>query len=270
MTEIISQPNKQELVNDVVNKLRYFVRLFGIDSLFIVGGYCRSLFLGREWDINDIDIASAYDYQAMTLGGLFATEVANTIPTYYKRSGAAAVHYQSEFGDMKVEFQGSSRNSYMHNEEVKSWMRQQGIPDTPLMNNIYGRDFTINSLIFSLDRDQLFDPTDRAVKDFDKKIIKSLIPSDLLIKYNPLAALRAIRFSLQYDFYIDKNLREEIKTCHTHLAETLSNERIMIEIVRILKVDGPKGLEMIKKLGFDQFLLSPDVKKYINIEVTDD
>jgi len=151
-------PSKEILVQEAIEKLRYFTKLYGIDSLFIVGGYCRSSYLNELWKVKDIDVASAFHEQSLQLAGLFASEVLNTTPEVYHRSGAAALDYKSEFGTIRIEFQGNSTNTYMYNADVRSWMRHNSVPDVPLMNNIYGRDFTINALIYSLSKDVFFDP----------------------------------------------------------------------------------------------------------------
>jgi tRNA nucleotidyltransferase/poly(A) polymerase len=263
-------PNKNEIIDkqlviqEVIAKLKYFTKLYGIKSIFVVGGYCREHYFGKIWRVKDIDVASAYQEQARQLGGLFASEILNSAPEFYERTGTAAVEYPSEFGSIRVEFQGDSINTYMHNQEVKTWMQSQGIDDVPLMNNIYGRDFTINSLIYSLHNETMYDPTNQAIRDLDRHRISSLLPAHMLIKYNPLAALRAIRFSVQYDFHIDSDLRLAIKDSGSdNLCNTLSRERVVKEVVKVLKTNGPEALDMLKRFNLDRILLHPDVKKYV-------
>jgi len=67
--------NKMILIKEVVAKLRHFSKLYGIKSIFIAGGYCRSYYMGEMWTVNDIDVASAFKDQALQLGGLFASEI---------------------------------------------------------------------------------------------------------------------------------------------------------------------------------------------------
>lgn len=256
--------NKQLVIREVIAKLKHFTKLYGIRSIFIVGGYTREHYFGKIWRVKDIDVASAYHEQARQLGGLFASEILNSVPTFYERTGTAMIEYPSEFGSIRVEFQGDSINTYMHNQEVRTWMQSQGIDDVPLMNNIYGRDFTINSLMYSLHNEMMYDPTDQAVRDLDRRRIRSLLPAAMLIKYNPLAALRAIRFAIQYDFHIEADLRSAIKESGTeNLYNTLSSERIVKEVVKILKINGPEALDMLKRFNLDRILLHPDVKKYV-------
>ncbi len=256
--------NKIILVKEVVAKLEHFSKLYGIKSIFIAGGYCRSYYLNTIWTVNDIDVASAFKDQALQLGGLFASEILNTTPRFYERTGTAMMEYVAQQGTIKVEFQGNSTQSYMQNEEVKTWMQSEGIDSVPLMDNIYGRDFTINSLIYSLHDGQLYDPTGRGIPDFEKKKIVSILPADILIKYNPLAALRAIKFALRYDFHIEESLRTAIKLAGIeNLTQSLTQERILKEVVNVLKTKSPDGLEMLKMFKLDRILLDPSVKDYL-------
>src|SRR5690606_12872611 len=137
--------NKMLLIEEAIEKLRYFSRLYGIQSLFIVGGYCRSLYLNSLWDVNDIDVASAFPDLAIQLGGLFASEIAQKPPDIYRESGTLKVEYETEeFGSINIEFQSKSVNGYMYNSEVTDFLRKNKVEDVPLLHNIYGRDFTIN------------------------------------------------------------------------------------------------------------------------------
>lgn len=263
--------NKQLVVREVISKLSHFAKLYGIQSIFVVGGYCREHYFGKIWRVKDIDVASAYHEQARQLGGLFSSEILHSVPKFYTRTGTAAVEYPSEFGSIRVEFQGDSVNSYMHNQEVKTWMQKEAIDDVPLMNNIYGRDFTINSLIYSLHHEVMYDPTEQAVRDLERKRIRSLLPAPMLIKYNPLAALRAIRFALEYGFHVDSDLRIAIKEAGIeNLKKSLSEERIIKEVVKVLNTKGSEALDMLKRFELDRILLHPDVKKYVYLGSKDE
>ncbi len=265
-TEIDQIAEKEILIDEAIAHLRHFCKLYGIPSLFVVGGFCRALYFNKRWEVNDIDVASAFHDQAVQLGGLFASEVLNTIPKFSRRHGTASVEYRGDTGAIKIEFQGKSTNSYMFNEEVKNWMHEHQIEDVPMMNNIYGRDFTMNSLIMSLSDGKVHDLTGRATKDLERKLIVPLLPAEMLVKYSPVSILRAIRFAIRYDFYIDSDLRKAMKNNLQSLVDTISQERIVKEIVRILKLDSAKGLEMLKRFGLDQILMDSELREYVYLE----
>lgn len=256
--------NKILLINEAISKLKYFAQLYGINSIFIVGGYCRSLYADRLWEVNDIDVASAYEHQATELGGLFASEILNAVPQFYHRTKTMMVNYTSELGEIKIEFQGQSTQDYMYNIEVKDWLHKNGIDDNPLLHNVYGRDFTINALIYSLQKENLYDITDRAEKDFSRKKIVSLLPAELTVKYNPLTILRAIRLALAYGFRIQHEFEQQISIGHELLIKSVSTDRIIQEVIKILKIDGRKAIKFLKKYGLHKLLLNDKIKELLN------
>ena len=186
------------------------------------------------------------------------------MPTFYERTGTAMVEYPSKVGPIRIEFQGNSVNAYMYNQDIRTWLQANSIENVPLMNNLYGRDFTMNALICSLHNGNMYDPTHLAVKDLEDKVIRSILPAEMLIKYNPLAAIRAVRFSLENEFSIDSDLQKAIKKdAVVSLQQSVSQKRIVSEIVKVLKIGGEKGLDFLKKLDLDRILLDPAVKEYI-------
>jgi tRNA nucleotidyltransferase/poly(A) polymerase len=261
--------DRAEFVNGVIAKLSYFAQLYGVKSLFVVGGYCRCLYFNNVDEVNDIDVASAYEHQAVQLAGLFASEVLKTAPQIYERSQAAMVEYKEKGQSIKIEFQGKSPSPYMYNQEIRDWLHNQKIEDEPIMHNIYGRDFTINSLMMSLSSGEFYDLTGKGARDLESKAIVSLLPPPLLIKYNPLAALRAIRFSVLYDFSIDDQLKETIRKSYPFITSSLSEERVAKEIVRILTVDAAKGIDQLKEFNLDRLLLIPLVRNKVREESDD-
>ena len=179
-------------------------------------------------------------------------------PTFYEKSVEMNYEYT------KIIFQSHSTNLYMYNQEIKTWMQQNKLEDIPLMNNIYGRDFTMNSIIYSIYHENFYDPINRAIHDFERRTVCSVLPANLLIKYSPISALKAIQSALIYDFHIDSELRIAIKTDgYNNLLKSLSEDIIVKEIVDILKINAEKGLEMLKNLGLERILRSEGIKRYL-------
>jgi tRNA nucleotidyltransferase/poly(A) polymerase len=252
---------KIQVIEEIVEKLCEFSKLYSIRSLFAVGGYCRALYMDDMESIEDIDVAAAYEEHALQLGGLFASEVLETLPNQYQ-NGTICVNYKS----VRVEFQGKSTNSYMYNQEVVDWMRANRIEEVPLMHNVYGRDFTLNAMLFSFQSQKLYDPTGRAKNAFEDRKIESLLPAEMLVKYNPMCILRAIRFSLQYEYDIDSDLKKAMIAKSFLLWKNVSEDRIMREIVKILKINSNKRLDMLRQYGMERALLHPNLKDYLDIK----
>jgi tRNA nucleotidyltransferase/poly(A) polymerase len=252
----------QKNIDGIISLLRQFAKLYSIDSIFFAGEYCRSLVLKGTEQINYMDVVSAYQNDAIKLCGFFSSEFLHQSPTYYHKTGTAQVTYNG----IKIEFQNGSMHRYMHNDDVKEWMRKNRIENTPLINNIYGRDFTINSLVFSIKTGELYDLTKRATEHIEKKIISTILPSEIAIKYNPIIILRAIRFLCQYDFFIAPELRAEMKTNIDKLTKNYSKERITQEIEKILKINTKEGLVQFKKYGLTRFITREQISNYISVK----
>ena len=113
---------------------------------FAIGGYVRDCFLGRE--CNDIDIVvegSGIDF-ASEVG-----RVTGKYVSYFKNFGTAMLHYQGD----EIEFVGARKESYRRES------RKPIVEDGTLLDDQLRRDFTINAMAFSLQKEsfgELVDP----------------------------------------------------------------------------------------------------------------
>jgi hypothetical protein len=251
--------NKNPSISDLASKLSYFTKTHNIESLFIVGEFCRYLHFSQLQDMKQIEVCSAFEDQTIILGRLFGTEVLHSDVEIDEELNTVTI----PFGDKSVQFQGYSTQAYMHNAEIKQWMSDNCIEYLPLINNIYGGRFTINALVYSLFHEKIYDPTKLGSEDLSQKKIKSLLPPELLVKYDPESILEAINLIMKYDFHLDSDLRNAIEAGSGALVKSVSKERIRQEIVGILSIDTEKALETIKKCGLENLLLSEEVKKYL-------
>ena len=100
-----------------------------------------------------------------------------------------------------------------------------------LIDDLTSRDFTINSIAFSLDSGQIIDPT-KGIPDLRKGLIRTCNFQNLLS--DPLRMLRCFRFISELNFAVDKSLFRYIKI-NKHKLISVSGERIQYELKRIFK-----------------------------------
>jgi len=100
-----------------------------------------------------------------------------------------------------------------------------------LIDDLTSRDFTINSIAFSLDSGQIIDPT-KGIPDLRKGLIRTCNFQNLLS--DPLRMLRCFRFISELNFAVDKSLFRFIKI-NKHQLISVSGERIQYELKRIFK-----------------------------------
>jgi len=100
-----------------------------------------------------------------------------------------------------------------------------------LIDDLTSRDFTINSIAFSLDSGQIIDPT-KGIPDLREGLIRTCNFQNLLS--DPLRMLRCFRFISELNFEVDKSLFRYIKI-NKHKLISVSGERIQYELKRIFK-----------------------------------
>ena len=114
-----------------------------------------------------------------------------------------------------------------------------------LFDDLIRRDFTVNAIAED-ETGALIDPFG-GVQDLSDGILKT--PTDPMITMmdDPLRILRAMRFSLTKDLEIDLGIMDAMKqpSILSKLAQTVSQERIREEILKMMKFDTIKTIQLL-------------------------
>ena len=197
---------------------------------FAIGGYVRDCFLGRPCD--DIDIVvegSGIDF-ASAVGERTRSKV-----SYFKNFGTAMLRYKGS----EIEFVGARKESYRRES------RKPIVEDGTLRDDQLRRDFTINAMAFSLNKDsfgELVDPFG-GIRDLSEGIIRTPLDPDTTYSDDPLRMLRAVRFATKLSteevtFTIVPESMESMRRMAPRLS-ILSKERIAEEINKMLVCPRP-------------------------------
>ncbi len=202
-------------------------------EFFIVGGYVRDIILGRN--IKEIDFLVIGD------GPEFAREFAAALGindiVIYKTYGTAQFRYDN----LELEFVGARKESY--NRDSRNPIVEVG----SFEDDINRRDFTINALAVSLNKDSYGELIDsfNGVEDMEKQIIRTPLNPMETFDDDPLRIMRAFRFASQLGFRVT----DEVMEAANKLAERLkiiSQERITDEFLKILGSPKPSvGLKLL-------------------------
>lgn len=205
--------------------------------VYAVGGYVRDLILGRER--NDLDIL------VLGNGVEFAKQVAKSFNiqnvNYFKNFGTA--HF--EYSGMNIEFVGARKESYDRNT------RKPVVEDGTFEDDISRRDFTINTLALSLNKDDFGKLIDiyHGLSDIEKKLIKTPLDPLKTFDDDPLRIMRAFRFASQLNFNVDESIMKAAYEMRNRLA-IVSQERITDEFLKILSSPKPSvGLKLLFDSG---------------------
>ena len=203
---------------------------------FVIGGYVRDFFLQRV--NNDIDIV--VEGSGIELAEAVAKRL-HTKVSVFRNFGTAMLHCDG----MEVEFVGARRESYRANS------RKPIVEDGTLEEDQQRRDFTINAMAFSLQRDDygsLVDPFG-GIRDLNDGLIRTPLDPDTTYSDDPLRMLRGIRFATQLGFTIVPESIASIRRNKDRL-EILSWERIADELNKIMRTPKPSvGFLLLDECG---------------------
>lgn len=201
---------------------------------YIVGGYVRDLYIGKE--SSDIDIST--NAKPMDLTKLFNNLV--ILDDY----GAVKLTYKGYVYDITTFREDIKYNGSRKNIEVKYTDK--------IDSDILRRDFTINTLY--MDKNGNIIDLFNGRKDIDNKLIKVNGDPKIKLKEDPLRILRAIRFATTLNFKLDKSLEKQILK-YKDLLEDLSYTRKKEELNRIfMSFNYNYGISLIENLQLDKTL----------------
>ncbi|MBO5764084.1 MAG: HD domain-containing protein [Bacteroidales bacterium] len=203
---------------------------------FVIGGYVRDCFLGRECKDIDIVVEGSGIALAEQVGEKIKSKV-----SVFKNFGTAMLRYKG----LEIEFVGARKESYNRNS------RKPIVEDGTLEEDQLRRDFTINAMAFSLQKDDfgaLVDPFN-GIQDLNNGIIRTPLDPDTTYSDDPLRMIRAIRFATQLNFKIVEESIESMKRMRGRMS-ILSKERISDELAKILKAPKPSiGFYLLQQTG---------------------
>lgn len=208
---------------------------------YVVGGYVRDYFLKRKKKQSELDI----DFVTVGSGIRLAQKAAEKLHTnhisIFKQFGTAQVKYHK----LILEFVGARKESYRKNS------RKPIVEDGTLQDDQLRRDFTINALSWSLNKDdfgKLLDPFN-GMQDLENKLIRTPVSPETTFSDDPLRMLRAIRFASQLDFVIEEQTFNAITKMASRI-KIVSKERIIDEVNKIVATKQPSvGFSMLFKTG---------------------
>ncbi len=207
-------------------------------ACYIVGGFVRDKLLQRPTkDIDFVCLGSGID---------MAHAVAQSLPgkikvNFFKNFGTAQFRYR----EFDIEFVGARKESY--NRDSRKPIVEEGTLDDDQKR----RDFTINAMAISLNRDdfgKLIDPFNGR-EDMANKLIRTPLDPDITFSDDPLRMMRCIRFATQLNFTIHPEAFEAIGR-NKERIKIISYERITDELNKIMLTPKPSiGFDLLYRSG---------------------
>ncbi len=206
---------------------------------YAVGGCVRDSVLGREpqdWDIT----TSALPEEVKELFN-------RTVDTGIKHGTVTVLLGRESYEVTTYRIDGKYSDS-RHPDSV-SFTRS-------LEEDLKRRDFTINAMAYG--SDGLVDMFDGA-GDIEKGVIRCVGNAEALFGEDALRILRAVRFSAQLGFDIERETMAAAAKLAPRLAD-ISAERVHAELNKLLLSDHPERLITLHELGIDRVIM-PEINE---------
>lgn len=225
---------------------------------YAIGGFVRDKILGRP--TTDIDIVCTGDGIALAekVASLFSpVPMVNVFKTYGTAQFKVLLQSDGNSSTEKnwaeaidLEFVGARKESYSENS------RKPAVVAGTLEDDQNRRDFTINALAISLNKDtygQLLDPFN-GLQHLEEKILQTPLAPDQTFSDDPLRMMRGIRFATQLNFTLTEPTLESIRK-NAGRIKIISQERITDELNKILLCPKPSiGFDLLYKTGLLQII----------------
>lgn len=224
--QIINMPaNVKDIIDTLENN--------GFEA-FAVGGCVRDALMGRtpnDWDIT----TSATPLEVKSL-------FRRTIDTGIKHGTVTIMIGKEGYEVTTYRIDGDYMDG-RHPEEV--------IFTSNLIEDLKRRDFTINAMAYN-DRAGIVDAFD-GVSDLEHKIIRCVREAKERFTEDALRILRALRFSAQLGFDIDKDTAKAIEELGANL-KLISKERIQTELDKLITSPHPDRIKLVQLYGLNSYI----------------
>lgn len=220
-------------------------------EVYFVGGCVRDLLIGKK--TNDWDLATSATPE----------QIQKLFPRAF---------YDNTYGTVGIPFQEKVENTEKNYAEITTFRSELGYSDrrhpdkiawgTSIIEDLSRRDFTVNAIAarlksyyeVSIENLEIIDPY-HGQQDLAEKVIRTVGLADDRFREDALRLMRAIRFSAQLGFTIEKDTWSAL-TQETKLITHVSYERIRDELLKILASHHPyEGIMLLDKSGILDLIL---------------
>lgn len=241
-----------QLENSLLRTIGAVADAEGLEA-YVVGGYVRDTLLG----INDRDIDVLVVGDGVSLARSVARKLGRTTVVVHERFRTAMIPLDGA----KLEFVGARTEKY------ESASRNPQVSAGTLEDDLLRRDFTVNALAVSLNKEnfgELFDPLGGR-EDLALRVLRTPLDPEQTFEDDPLRIMRAIRFSSQLGFTVEQLAIDAIQRMRERLA-IVSQERITDEFMKVLMTSKPSvGLRLMYDTGVMQIVF-PEIAQMAGVD----
>ncbi|MDD2542013.1 MAG: CBS domain-containing protein [Desulfuromonadaceae bacterium] len=211
-------------------------------AVYAVGGFVRVLLLG----VDNLDIDVTVEGDGVFFAESFAERHGGRVRSHKKFGTAVLVLPDGHKIDV-----ASTRLEYYESPGALPTVERAS-----LRHDLYRRDFTVNTLALCINASRFGHLTDHfgGQQDLQERVVRVL--HNLSFVEDPTRVFRAIRFEQRLGFHIAPHTENLIRSAvRMHLLDKLGGERLMNELVQILREKEPSAaIRRMASLGLLPFI----------------
>ena len=217
-----------------------------ISKPYLVGGVPRDKLAGKINSFNDLDITNG-DESIKELGFKLASE----IPTSKFKTFDDG-HSKVIIDNIHVDFSSNYKAP-----GIRRFLQKVGLKNpTELQEESFSRDFTINTLLLTMDLKTLKDPTGFGILDIENKTIRTCLPARMTLLDNSKRLVRAIYLASKLDFNIDKEIIDFVKN-NKNLLRNENNNYSRNKLKKAYEYDKNKTLKYLNEMNLWDYFKIP-------------
>ncbi len=208
-------------------------------SLYFVGGFVRDLLLDKP----HLDIDLVVEGDAIALAHALSTATGGRVHSHDRFGTAKLIFEEKEYVVPFIDFVTARREFYEYSTALPQVERSS------IKQDLYRRDFTINTMAISLDEHSFGELLDYygGERDLEEGLIRVL--HNLSFIEDPIRMLRAVRLEQRLGFRIEE-MTEELICDALEWLDRVSGERIRQELEALFQEEEPqRPLRRLAGLG---------------------
>jgi tRNA nucleotidyltransferase (CCA-adding enzyme) len=215
-------------------------------SLYVVGGFVRDLLLGQP----TLDLDLVVEGDAIRLARRLARQLGGQVRSHGRFGTAKLILNKDRPPELpaSLDFVTARTEFYTHPTALPQVERSS------IKQDLYRRDFTINTMAICLDRARYGELLDYygGERDLHEGLVRVL--HSLSFVEDPTRMLRAVRFEARLGFQIEERTEELLRGA-LDLLDRVSGDRLRHELLSILREPAPeRGWARLSDLGILQRL----------------
>lgn len=209
-------------------------------KLYRVGGFVRDMIIGVESkDVDYLVTNVSYEDLQDTLNKHFDKVISTSVGDDMNVIKVAMPN--GEIYDFAIPRKDLYGNTGKHTD-----LKTIGDPSMDVIDDLSRRDFTMNAIAYDVETHEYVDPYNGR-KDIECKVIKCVGDANIRFREDALRILRAIQFSVRFDFSINIATKYGIIN-NQDLLDKISKERIYTELEKAFTKSKNRGNKKLLKL----------------------